>query len=83
MVPAPPPPEGLKEGSPASSAAPGAPPGAAPATPASQQGKIQYVSLNFENADLELVLRSIADITGINFILGPGVKANVTMRTTT
>jgi len=83
VVPAPPPPEGLKEGSPASSAAPGAPPGAAPATPASQQGKIQYVSLNFENADLELVLRSIADITGINFILGPGVKANVTMRTTT
>ncbi len=83
VVPAPPPPEGLKEGPPASSAAPGAPPGAAPATPAGQQGKIQYVSLNFENADLELVLRSIADITGINFILAPGVKANVTMRTTT
>jgi len=46
-------------------------------------GKPQYVSLNFENADLELVLRSIADITGINFIIGPGVKAAVTMRTTT
>jgi len=42
-----------------------------------------YVSLNFDNAELELVLRSIADITGINFIIGPGVKANVTMRTTT
>ncbi|HLC20665.1 MAG TPA: secretin N-terminal domain-containing protein [Candidatus Methylomirabilis sp.] len=47
------------------------------------QGKPQYVSLNFENADLELVLRSIADITGINFVLAPGVKAPVTMRTTT
>ncbi len=47
------------------------------------KGKPQYVSLNFENADLELVLRSIADITGINFIIGPGVKAAVTMRTTT
>ncbi|MBF8298275.1 MAG: exported protein of unknown function, partial [candidate division NC10 bacterium] len=46
-------------------------------------GTPQYVSLNFENADLELVLRSIADITGINFIIGPGVKAAVTMRTTT
>lgn len=46
-------------------------------------GGPQYVSLNFENADLELVLRSIADIIGINFIIGPGVKANVTMRTTT
>ncbi|MCZ7626449.1 MAG: hypothetical protein M5R38_12290 [Candidatus Methylomirabilis sp.] len=44
---------------------------------------VQYVSLNFDNADLELVLRSIADITKINFIIGPGVKANVTMRTTT
>ncbi|MGH7369813.1 MAG: secretin N-terminal domain-containing protein [Candidatus Methylomirabilaceae bacterium] len=58
------------------------PPGT-PAPPAVQQGKAQYVSLNFENADLELVLRSIADITGINFIIGPGVKAAVTMRTTT
>ena len=47
------------------------------------QGKPQYVSLNFENADLELVLRSIADITGINFVLAPGVKAPVTLRTTT
>jgi general secretion pathway protein D len=46
-------------------------------------GTPQFVSLNFENADLELVLRSIADITGINFIIGPGVKAAVTMRTTT
>jgi general secretion pathway protein D len=51
--------------------------------PEVQPGKPQYVSLNFENADLELVLRSIADITGINFIIGPGVKAAVTMRTTT
>ncbi|PTL37176.1 hypothetical protein CLG94_00395 [Candidatus Methylomirabilis limnetica] len=56
--------------------------GAAKGVPA-QPGAPQYVSLNFDNADLELVLRSIADITGINFILGPGVKANVTMRTTT
>jgi general secretion pathway protein D len=32
---------------------------------------------------LELVLRAIADITGINFIIAPGVKAAVTMRTTT
>jgi general secretion pathway protein D len=51
--------------------------------PEVRPGKPQYVSLNFENADLELVLRSIADITGINFIIGPGVKAAVTMRTTT
>jgi type II secretory pathway component GspD/PulD (secretin) len=80
----PPAPPGSKEGPPAPRAGapvvPGGPPGT---TPAPQQGKTQYVSLNFDNADLEIVLRSIADITGINFIIGPGVKANVTMRTTT
>ena len=78
------PPAGSKEGAPEPAA--GAKPvssGPPEAQPTGQQGKVQYVSLNFENADLELVLRSIADITGINFIIGPGVKANVTMRTTT
>ena len=58
-------------------------PGGAAKGVSAQPGAPQYVSLNFDNADLELVLRSIADITGINFIIGPGVKANVTMRTTT
>ncbi|MBI3779464.1 MAG: hypothetical protein HY278_00100, partial [candidate division NC10 bacterium] len=81
--PAPPPPEGSKEGPPGSPAGTKAGPLGVPGTPAGQQGKPQYVSLNFENADLELVLRSIADITGINFIIGPGIKTNVTMRTTT
>ncbi len=75
--------EGAKEGAPGSAmGAKIGPPGAG-AAQGGQEGKIQYVSLNFENADLELVLRSIADITGINFILAPGVKTNVTMRTTT
>jgi general secretion pathway protein D len=83
MGPAPPPPEGSKEGPPASSVGTKTGPPDMPGTPAGQQGKPQYISLNFENADLELVLRSIADITGINFIIGPGVKTNVTMRTTT
>ncbi len=76
-------PPGSKEGSPASVRGAPAVPAGAPAAPAPQQGKTQLVSLNFDNADLEIVLRSIADITGINFIIGPGVKANVTMRTTT
>lgn len=71
------PPAEAKEGAPVSSAGRPVVPGP------SRPGGPQYVSLNFENADLELVLRSIADITGINFIIGPGVKANVTMRTTT
>jgi len=75
--PAPLPSTGMIEGAPIPLA--GARPGGVPTRP----GAPQYVSLNFDNADLELVLRSIADITGINFIIGPGVKANVTMRTTT
>ncbi len=83
LAPAPPAPSGSKEGAPVSSTRPPTGPAGAPSAPLNQQGKAQYVSLNFDNADLELVLRSIADITGINFIMGPGVKANVTMRTTT
>lgn len=81
--PVPLPQTGIKEGAPAPLAGPGTrPDGAAKGVPA-KPGAPQYVSLNFDNADLELVLRSIADITGINFIIGPGVKANITMRTTT
>ena len=82
-MPPPPVPRGFKEGPPGSSTGPKTVPAGVPAAPVAQQGKPQYVSLNFDNAELELVLRSIADITGINFIIGPGVKANVTMRTTT
>lgn len=76
-APSPAPPTEAKEGAPVSSG------GIQGVSRLSRAGGPQYVSLNFENADLELVLRSIADITGINFIIGPGVKANVTMRTTT
>lgn len=77
---------GLKEGSPVVTATvPAVPPSGegAPSAPVIPPGQPQYVSLNFDNADLELVLRSVADITGINFIIGPGVKANITMRTAT
>jgi general secretion pathway protein D len=78
VVPVPRPPVEVKEGAPVPAA--GLPTGVPGPV---QPGRPPYVSLNFDNADLELVLRSIADITGINFIIGPGVKANVTMRTTT
>jgi len=84
--PAVPEPSAFLEGAPSTRPPEGPPSGPSKApvgSPEVRPGKPQYVSLNFENADLELVLRSIADITGINFIIGPGVKANVTMRTTT
>jgi len=84
--PAAPEPSAFLEGAPSTRSPEGPPSGPSKAPvgpPEVRPGKPQYVSLNFENADLELVLRSIADITGINFIIGPGVKAAVTMRTTT
>lgn len=89
VQPVPPPPT-AKEGPPVVSPrpvpgrveGPGVPAVAPPAAPAVKPGAPQFVSLNFDNADLELVLRSIADITGINFILAPGVKAPVTMHST-
>jgi len=77
------PPASFKEGAPTLPRPARIGPPGAPGAPPTQQGRPQYVSLNFENADLELVLRAIADITGINFIIAPGVKAGVTMRTTT
>ena len=84
--PAAPEPSAFLEGAPSTRPPDGPPSGPSKAPvgpPEVRPGTPQYVSLNFENADLELVLRSIADITGINFIIGPGVKAAVTMRTTT
>ncbi|NJD67720.1 MAG: hypothetical protein FIA90_03440 [candidate division NC10 bacterium] len=82
-APVPLPSTGVLEGAPIPLGEPGARRGdAARGVPVHPEA-VQYVSLNFDNADLELVLRSIADITKINFIIGPGVKANVTMRTTT
>ncbi|KAB2959207.1 MAG: hypothetical protein F9K13_10560, partial [Candidatus Methylomirabilis oxygeniifera] len=83
IQPVPVPSAGMMEGAPVPSAGLGARPGVAGRGVPPQPEAPQYVSLNFDNADLELVLRSIADITRINFIIGPGVKANVTMRTTT
>src|SRR3990172_3814738 len=84
--PAVPEPSAFLEGAPSTRPPEGSPSGPSKApvgSPEVRPGKTKYVSLNFENADLELVLRSIAEITGINFIIGPGVKAAVTMRTTT
>jgi general secretion pathway protein D len=37
------------------------------------------ISLHFEDADLEVVLRALADLAKVNIVLGQGVKAKVTM----
>ncbi|HSB80582.1 MAG TPA: secretin N-terminal domain-containing protein [Candidatus Methylomirabilis sp.] len=37
------------------------------------------VSFRFEEADLEMVIRALADVARINVVLAPGVKAKVTL----
>jgi general secretion pathway protein D len=41
----------------------------------------QEIILNFDNADLYEVINTIADILGINYIIDPRVKGNVTIYT--
>ncbi|MBI3988670.1 MAG: hypothetical protein HY347_03540 [candidate division NC10 bacterium] len=75
---APPPPASQELPSPAPPAPP--PPETKPPPPKPEE-KPRFVSLNFESVDLELVLKAFADITGFNFVLAPGVKAQITLHT--
>lgn len=49
--------------------------------PSQPKEKPKYVSLNFDSVDLDLVLKAFADITGFNFVVAPGVKAQITLHT--
>lgn len=40
----------------------------------------KLISLNLEDADLTTVLRALGDAIGINFLVGQGVKSQVTMK---
>lgn len=90
-APAPPPPEAQPKPAPAEAPAPPPeqPPPPAPKVEEVPLPKVpaptpqpppKLVSLHFEGADLELVLRTLAEIAGINFVLAQGVKVQVTMR---
>lgn len=48
--------------------------------PVSVNGSSKLISVNFEDADLNVVLRVLGDAAGINFLLGQGVKSTVTMK---
>jgi len=55
----------------------------APATIMSQEGKKytgEKISLDFQNADINDILRLIAEVSGLNIISGPDVKGTVTTR---
>jgi len=51
----------------------------APPRPAAPTGK--FVVLNFDNADIEVVIHAASEIVGFNYVLAPDVKGKVTVQT--
>jgi len=43
-------------------------------------GQYKIGSLNFYNAEITLVLKSLADLSGANIVIGPAVKGAITIR---
>ncbi|MBI5788192.1 MAG: hypothetical protein HZA78_04995 [Candidatus Schekmanbacteria bacterium] len=41
----------------------------------------KYIVLNFEDADLDVVMQTITELIGMNYILGPKVKGKITIQT--
>lgn len=41
----------------------------------------ELVELNFDNADIQSVIRAIAELAGVNYIIHPAVKGTVTIQT--
>jgi len=54
-------------------------PAPAPSRPTAQQGR--FVVLNFDNADIEVVIHAASEIVGFNYVLAPDVRAKVTVQT--
>jgi general secretion pathway protein D len=43
--------------------------------------KDKYIVLNFDQADLQIVLQTISEILGMNYILGPKISGKITIQT--
>ncbi len=65
---------------PARPAAP-APPPAPAVSPAPPAPRGKFVVLNFDNADIEVVIHAASEIVGFNYVLAPDVKGKVTIQT--
>src|SRR2546425_7206160 len=65
-------------GPPAGVAAPPSPPAAAPAPPS---GRGPLITLDFDQADIETVVRTVSEILGFNYVLAPDVQGRVTVHT--
>ncbi|MCJ7686907.1 MAG: hypothetical protein MUO68_21725, partial [Desulfobacteraceae bacterium] len=52
-----------------------------PAQPKKEPGKEGQIVFNFDDADLYEVIKTIADLLKINYIVDPGIKGRVTIHT--
>ena len=50
--------------------------------PARTSGEEKYVSLNFDNADIVIVIQTIAELIDLNYIIGSGVSGRATIQST-
>src|SRR3990172_5392519 len=79
--PAPPPAEAKKE-VPVAQAPPAQPPAPRPpAAPAPPRPSARFVVLNFDNADIEVIIHAVSEIVGFNYVLAPDVRGKVTVQT--
>ncbi len=46
-----------------------------------QEDDDKFIVLNFEDAELEVVMQTISELVGMNYILGPRVKGRITIQT--
>jgi general secretion pathway protein D len=53
-----------------------------PPPPAPPSGEEKYVSLNFDNADIGIVIQTIAELINLNYIIAPGVSGRITIQST-
>lgn len=53
----------------------------APAKPAAPAGPERYISLNFDNADISVVIQTIAELLHLNYIVAPTVRGRITIQT--
>ncbi len=58
-----------------------APPPSPPAPPRPAAPTGRFIVLNFDNADIEVVIHAASEIVGFNYVLAPDVKGKVTVQT--
>ena len=75
-----PPPAPLPEPAPAPPPEPAPPPPRQP--PAAPAAPERYVSLNFDNAEISVVIQTIAELLRMNYIVAPTVRGRITIQTT-